>query len=339
MPGGSLKPNRPIKSDLKSHRILWEEEHPIRWPYMKILRETSSLKEFYPEINPYVEAYKMRDNVWALFQESMDGVGDLWMYVIDGPKKTMIVDTGFGIGDLKGLVQHLTGDKEKEIFVANTHHHFDHAYGNAQFDKCYCHQDEEYSLRTTMNPHIWDYLFDENGNNIYTEFDREDIIEYHDYELIPVPSGYEFDLGDGYIVEACPLRGHSAGQCGYIDHHNHIMFVGDITGVGKSKFAEDPAWDNCNVETLYRDMQAVVARLDEIESIFPGHGMLDVTSTLLQYELDTLERIMDHPDKPDYVKMTVRHGEEFQQCKMNIHQGTAVRYSPDSVYRKTPYQY
>ena len=146
MPGGKPIPNRYIKSDLKSHRILWEDEHPCRWPFMKVLRETSSLKEFYPEINPYVEAYKVRDNVWALFQESMDGAGDLWMYVINGPEKVMIVDTGFGVGDLKGLVQHLVGSKDKEIFVANTHHHYDHAYGNAQFDKCYCHQDEVFSI-------------------------------------------------------------------------------------------------------------------------------------------------------------------------------------------------
>ena len=60
MPGGSPVPNRYIKSELKSHRLLWEEERPIRWPYMKILREYSTLKEFYPEINPYVEAYRMR---------------------------------------------------------------------------------------------------------------------------------------------------------------------------------------------------------------------------------------------------------------------------------------
>ena len=141
MPGGSPIPNRYIKSDLKSHRILWEEERPIRWPYMKILREYSTLKEFYPEINPYVEAYKMRENVWALFQESMDGAGDLWMYVINGPERVLLIDTGFGVGDLKGLVQHLVGT-EKEILVANTHHHYDHAYGNAQFDRCYCQQSQ-----------------------------------------------------------------------------------------------------------------------------------------------------------------------------------------------------
>ena len=83
-------------------------------------------------------------------------------------------------------------------------------------------------MRRTMNPHIWDYLFDENGKNIYTEFDRNDIIPYQEYELIPIPTGYRFDLGKGYEVEAIPLRGHSAGQCAYLDHHNHIIFTGTL---------------------------------------------------------------------------------------------------------------
>ena len=65
MPGNihNTVPNRYIKSELKSHKIVWEEEHPIRWSYMKILREFSTLKEFYPEIDPYVEVFRCRDNM------------------------------------------------------------------------------------------------------------------------------------------------------------------------------------------------------------------------------------------------------------------------------------
>ena len=337
MPGGSPIPNRYIKSELKSHRILWEDERPIRWPFLKILRETSSLKEFYPEINPYVEAYKVRENVWALFQESMDGAGDLWMYLINGPQRALLVDTGFGVGDLKGLCQHLIGSRDKEIWVANTHHHFDHAYGNAQFDKCFCHKDEEFAMRRTMNPHIWDYLFDEKGNNIYTQFDRADIIPYRDYELIPVPTGYIFDLGDGYEVEAIPIRGHSAGQCAYLDKHNHILFTGDIGGAGR-RYEGDPCADNCTVETLWRDMQAVVERLDEFESIFPGHGAWDVTAIYMRCELDALDRIMENPENADSIKTVKRNGQEMVQYAMNIHQGTAVKYNLGNVRRKTPYR-
>ena len=90
---------RPIQSDLKSKRIVWDEERAIRWPYYKILREFSTLKQFYPEIDPYAEVYKMRDNVYACFSESLDGAGDVWSFVIDGPQRAMVIDTGFGIGD------------------------------------------------------------------------------------------------------------------------------------------------------------------------------------------------------------------------------------------------
>ena len=62
---------RPIKSDLKSRRFVWDEERAIRWPYYKILREFSTLKQFYPEIDPYAEVYRMRDNVYACFSESL----------------------------------------------------------------------------------------------------------------------------------------------------------------------------------------------------------------------------------------------------------------------------
>ncbi|MCD7862479.1 MAG: MBL fold metallo-hydrolase [Lachnospiraceae bacterium] len=338
MPGGTLKPNRYIKSDLKSHRILWEDERPDRWPYLKMLRETSNLKEFYPEINPYVEAYKVRENTWAMFQESMDGAGDLWMYLINGPEKALLIDTGFGVGDLKGLVQHLIGDKDKEIIVANTHHHYDHAYGNAQFDKCYCHQDEEYSMRyRAMNPHIWDYLFDENGKNIYTEFDRADLITYKDYELIPIPSGYIFDLGDGYEVEAMPIRAHSAGQCAYLDKHNHTLFTGDIGGAGRS-YPGDPCAENCTIETMWRDVQYVVSRLDEIEGLFPGHGMLDVSSVMLKNQLEALDRIMEDPKNADSIKKMVRNGEEMVQYAMNIRHGSTIKYNLSNVYRRTPYR-
>lgn len=332
MPGDikhSAAPSRPIKSDLKSHKLVWEAEHPIRWSYMKILREFSTLKQFYPEINPYAEVYQMRENMWAIFSESMDGVGDPWMYLIEGPEKALVIDTAFGVGDLLGLAKKIV--KDKPIVAANTHHHYDHAYGNAQFDTVYCHEDEAFAIRQTMNPHIWDYLFDETGKPIYTEFDRADIIQYKDYELIPLPSNACIDLGGGYEIELIPLRGHTAGQCGYLDKQNHAFFCGDITGIGGPKPGE-PKPENCTVERLRDDMQAIVDRLDEVGGVFPGHGMLDQTPIMLQYELDTLNAIMRDPQNYDSKKEIHRPSKTMVSYTKNIHQGTAVRYNLNNVY-------
>lgn len=342
---------RPIKSDLKSQRIVWEAEHPVRWSFLKVLREYSTLKEFYPEINPYTECYKVRDNTWALYNDSFDGAGDVWMYLIDGPEKALLVDDSFGVGDLKGLISKLIGDKE--VIVCNTHAHFDHCYGNAQFNKVYCHKFEVPALQTKNNPDIWDYLFNQTdhdievwgqtihpGEPIYTRFDRKDIIvdldhkeTYKPYEIVGVPDGYLFDLGQGHKVELILLPHHTLGMSGYYDHQTHCLFAGDLTG-GRGVPAGTPNGEYGTVEALSEALEKLQPRFPEISGVFPGHGMLDVSPVCLQYLLDTTKRIMADPDHPD--KKTVfqtDHGEVRSYARL-IEQWTPLRYNPDRVYKR-----
>lgn len=357
MPGSFKKNNslggtpRPIYSDLKSHRIVWETEHPVRWSFMKILREYSTLKQFYPEINPYTEVYKVRDNMYALYNDSFDGAGDVWMYLIDGPEKALIVDTSFGVGDLKGLIRHLVGDKE--IIVCNTHSHYDHCYGNAQFDKVYCHEYEYDAIMSKNNPDIWDYLFNQTdhdidvwgktihpGEPIYTEFDKKDIIvdidykeTYKPYELVPVEDGHLFDLGDGYLVEAVLLPGHTMGQCGYYDHQNHTLCCGDVTGIGKQP-AGTPHGEYCTVEALHDALTKLQPRFSEISGVFPGHGAWDVSPLCLQYLLDTTNAIMKNPENFDRKTEVERDGKKGIAISKNIYQWTSLRYMLNRVYKK-----
>ena len=322
---------REIHSDLKSERIVWEIEHPIRWSFMKILREYSTLKEFYPEIDPYVEAYKFRDNLYCLFSDSLDGAGDPWMYLIDGPEKCMLIDTGFGIGDLKGLIHKLVGDKP--IIVANTHAHYDHAYGNAQFDRCYCHKNEVYRMKQKNNAQIWDYLFDENGIPKWTKFDRNDLISYHEYEIVGVEDGYLFDLGGGYEVEAILYPGHTPGQCAYYDHRNHTIFIGDTTGIS-SAVPGEPYEEFCTVEAMRDALVKLQPRFEEISGVFPGHGMLDQTNLVLQYQLDAVEAILRNPENYDEKRIrTFGKGEKREMCMKYIYQGTGIRYNLNDVWK------
>lgn len=325
---------RPIKSDLKSKRIVLDEERAIRWPYYKILREYSTLKQFYPEIDPYAEVYKMRDNVYACFSESLDGAGDVWSYVIDGPKKAMVIDTGFGIGDFKGLVKKLVGE-DKELIVACTHHHYDHAYGNCQFGKIYCSEAEVNRMQQRNNPHIWDYLFNEDGSCKWTEFDRNDLVKWEkEYEIVGIPDNYIFDLGDGYEVELVMLPGHTPGQSGYYDHHNHIIFTGDTGGISE-RIGDEPYGENCSVEALRDALKKLEPRFDEIEAVFPGHGMLDQTGETLRYLLNAAEAIMRNPN--NYDEKVERYFPSQNRTKViyqkYIYQGSAIRYNKNCVYK------
>ncbi|MBR0137788.1 MAG: hypothetical protein IJM15_05210, partial [Erysipelotrichaceae bacterium] len=62
---------RPVHTNIKSYRINDEREKPSRWSFTKVLREYSTLREFYPELSPYHEAYKFRDNMYAIFSEGL----------------------------------------------------------------------------------------------------------------------------------------------------------------------------------------------------------------------------------------------------------------------------
>ncbi len=321
--------NRYIKSNLKSKKIVWEEEKPIRWSYMKILREFSTLKKEY-SINPYAEVYKMRDNMWAIFTETLDGAGDPWMYLINGPDKAMLIDTGFGCGDLKGLVKEIVGNKE--LIVVCTHAHYDHAYGNAQFDKVHCANAEVARMESINNDKIWDYLFDETGKPKWTEFDRADLIKYSPYQIIGVEDGHKFDLGQGYEVEAVLLPGHTPGQCGYLDLHNMTLFSGDTSGITKAK-PNEPYAENCTVLASRNAFKKLQPRYKDIKGVFPGHGALDVTSSCLQHHLDACDAILKDPENYDSCKerFMPSTGITHKILTKNIHQGTAIRYTIETV--------
>ena len=66
------------------------------------------------------------------------------MWLIIGPHKAMLIDTAYGLGDMKGLVDEITGGMP--LIVANTHVGPDHVLGNCSFDKVYCHTPKTASI-------------------------------------------------------------------------------------------------------------------------------------------------------------------------------------------------
>ena len=295
---------------------------------MKVLRENSTLKREYP-VNPYAEVYPFRDNLYCIFTENIDGGGDPWMYLIDGPQMCMLIDTGFGVGDLKGLIREIVGNKP--VIVANTHAHPDHALGNCQFDACYCHEYDVRRMKAMNNPHMWDHCFDDNGKPIFTEFDRNDIVPYHEYQIIGVPDGTLFDLGGGYQVELIHLPGHTPGQCAYYDHQNHTIFTGDTTNIGIGVAPDDPFREYCTVTALRDALIRLKPRFAEISGVFPGHGMLDQSYITLQYLLDTAQAVIAHPERYDSKTENVRGGKSTMFYVKNIYEGSAIRYTMDSI--------
>ena len=250
---------RPIKNSLGIVNPHPEKEKPSRWTFMKVLREHSDLKECYPDIDPYVEAYRWKDNTWCIFNPSiMNGCGDVWSYLVVGPEKALLIDTAFGLGNLRGLAEHLAGGKE--VLCANTHKHVDHIGGNVQFDRVYINEYDAESLRDEMTPDFMaSYLLDEDGNPTAQGFAKEDLCAFSPYEIVACPNGYVFDLGGGYEVELVHLSGHTAGQLGFLDKQTGCFFIGDSTSALLDEGERYPQfWEPyldvlCEVRTLVKE--------------------------------------------------------------------------------------
>ena len=294
----------PIKTENKAKRLKWGPvQNQISWAYMKQLRERDKTQKIYP-CDPYVEVYQFGENFFGLFSNNCDGMGDVWMYLVIGPERAMLIDTAYGLGDLKGLCDILTGGKE--LIVVNTHDHFDHAYGNCRFDKVYCH---EYLVPylTNQHSHMWDYLFDYKGDNIWLQFDRADLPVWREYQVVGVPDGYTWDLGDGYEIELIHTGGHAAGHGAYLDKRGRILFPGDnicsdISGCGSvgAPRSKGPH-SECTLITYYRDrLKYLVDRLDEYDYIFPQHFINDLEASLMPNMLEAVNTVADDPEAYDY---------------------------------------
>lgn len=290
----------------KAKRKLWGgSQNVTSWAYMKQLREHNDTRKVYP-CNPYIEVYQFRDNLYGLFNQNCDGAGDVWQWLIIGPEKCLLVDTAYGLGDMRALIDEISGGKE--IIVVNTHDHFDHAFGNCRFEKVYCHQ-ALVPLLKAQNEHMWDYLWDhETGETIWLDFDKKDLPKFRPYEIIGVPDGYTWDLGNGYTVELINSHGHGgSGAAMYLDHHNKILFPGDnicadVSGCGSVSYPIE----ECSLYHLRQCFEKLVTRIDEIDYIFPMHFTVDLENRLLVDFLECLDAILADPaHNYDYVSDSI----------------------------------
>jgi len=275
--------------------------------------------------NPLVEAWQMRDDVWSFLSKSPGMGGDAWMHLIVGPERALLVDTGFGIGDMKALAERITG---KPVIVVNTHCHGDHVLGNFQFDAVYCHEYDADSIRAQMKPEGLARIAAKTDDY----YKAEDVVAFKEYEVVGVEHGHIFDLGGGHEVELFHLPGHSPGGCGFIDKKNRILFSGDaiVSSPGLICGAvRDAAHAKYCTIRAYRDRLAeLVGRMDEFDVLYPGHNFLEFSNKAVTDALEMCEQILRDPDCQDDVDEVWPGG---APAKLKIVGLVSVAYTDDRI--------
>ena len=179
------------------------------------------------------------DGVWHI-QDSRGGV----MYLVAGRERALLVDTGWGTGDLPMYIKTLT---RLPVLVVNTHGHRDHTSGNVQFAEVYIHTNDL------------------------------SLVQESDARLIPIYDGYVFDLG-GRALRVIGVPGHSPGSICLLDKAARILFSGDSPRPGPIWLHLETS---LAVQAFHRSLSRLQTFAGDFDVIAPSHGKPEPVGSLL----------------------------------------------------------
>lgn len=94
----------------------------------------------------WYEVIKLKNNLYII-RERLDLIDPRWhttyinMYLIIGARSALLFDTGCGLFPIKPIIEDII--KNKELLIVNSHYHFDHIGGNAEFSEVFIHENEQ----------------------------------------------------------------------------------------------------------------------------------------------------------------------------------------------------
>lgn len=217
----------------------------------------------------WFKVYEAAPGVFAISEpRQYEGVTS---FLVLGTEHAVLFDSGLGVGSIGRVVQRLT---TLPVTVLNSHTHFDHVGGNAEFTEVR-NLDESYSAasaRGDVGEGLRAY-----ANETLAE-DRvcgplPEGVTSRKYRLptwtpsAPVEEGEAFDLG-GRRLEALRTPGHTPDSLCLLDRANGLLFTGDTYYSG-----EIYLWAP---ETDLADYTASIGRLaglvPGLVKLLPAHG-------------------------------------------------------------------
>jgi glyoxylase-like metal-dependent hydrolase (beta-lactamase superfamily II) len=200
---------------------------------------------FMKEYTPQYKITKLYEDTYAIADKGT-GLGTVYMYLLVGAEKALLIDSGYGLLDLKAIVRGIT---DKEVICALSHGHIDHALGARQFRETYMHSlDSEVYRRHTSSEFI--RMVGEKGvmmppsKKQIANAGYQELIEQMAQADYPLPRALEdaayFDLG-GRIVRWRHIPGHTPGSVGFLDEKHNLMFDADGAPFGLFLFLPESA--------------------------------------------------------------------------------------------------
>ena len=206
---------------------------------------------------------KIGDATWAI-----DDRGSDVMYLAAGQERCLLVDTGWGVGDLPALVASLS---PLPLTVANTHGHPDHVLGNGQFARVYVHAADEAAARELPSAETRTWMVD----NVLPKplpagFQLDTWAVAGPGSLETIQDGRVFDLG-GRALEVISVPGHTPGSICLLDRQARGLFTGDSVLPGAIWLQLD---ESLPLRRFHESLRRLQTFSDKFDTILPGHADL-----------------------------------------------------------------
>ncbi len=177
-----------------------------------------------------------------------------------GTRKALLIDTGYGFGNLKEVVESITN---LPLIIVNTHGHVDHTSGNCKFDipvyiskkdmeLCKRHNQKIMRMKSIENAkHTMNYETGKVEYGLPEDFDEEKYLNGGCGELIELKDGQFFALG-GITVEAIATPGHTKGGMSFYYREKQRLYAGDEINGFCWLFDDDATDMDTHINTLNR---------------------------------------------------------------------------------------
>ena len=203
-------------------------------------------------------------------------------YLLNGSKRSLLIDTGLGICDISEEVKKLT---DLPVTAVATHIHWDHIGGLRYYPDFYAHE-AELSWLSGGFPLTVDAI----RNMLVDRCDLPDGYNVNSYELFQgmparvLHDGERIDIG-GRVLEILHTPGHSPGHMCFWEKERGYLFTGDLVYKG-TLFADYPSTD----PAAYLESLEKISALP-VKKVFPAHHSLDIEPEILTRMRDAFRQL------------------------------------------------
>ena len=238
----------------------------------------------------WFEIYRIRPGVFAIYEPKQ--FEEVISYLILGEKRVLLFDTGLGVGKISAVVTRLT---RLPVTVVNSHTHFDHVGGNAEFRDIW-NRDLLYTRRNMRGqPNVYsrDALAPE---RLCGPLPPGTVAK--SYSIRPWKSTHwlrdheRIDLG-GRVVEVIFTPGHTPDSVALLDRRNGLLFTGD-------SFYPGPIYlfvPETDFAAYTRSVARLAALEPQIKLLLPAHNVPVVEPVFLKRLARAVEQVNQHQAK------------------------------------------